>query len=190
LIFDIHHPVHRRATRTAIAILLAMALVYVLKKPSHGEWIILSAFIVSQDTIGTSLWKAEGRFWGALFGAIASLAIYALIRQHHALIFFTAFLTIFPYVYLLSALDNYGYAYFFLQVAYVCFLAAVGKPLLVDLIEWRAIEIGLGCMVGIVVALFVLPTSDRPRLQKGQLTAWNEMRVWFTDIVAAYRSEN
>jgi uncharacterized membrane protein YccC len=191
-LFDIHHPVHRRALRTAIAILLAMIVVAVLQPP-HGEWIILSAFIVSRDTVGNSLWKAEGRFTGAAFGAIASLAIYVLIRPYRILIFLTAFLTVFPYVYLLSALDNYGFAYFFLQVAYVCFLAAIGKPLSVELIQWRAVSIAIGCALGIAVALFIFPTSARPRLQKGQLRAWNEMHRWFTAIVSAYRfptSEN
>jgi uncharacterized membrane protein YccC len=186
-IFDIHYPVHRRALRTAMAILLAMVVVAAVRPP-HGEWLILSAFIVSRDTVGSSLWKAEGRFIGAASGAIASLAIYALIRPDRVLIFITAFLTIFPYVYLLSALDNYGFAYFFLQVAYVCFLAAIGKPLSVELIEWRAIEIAIGCALGIVVSLLILPTSARPSLQKGQLKAWNEMHRWFRAIVSLYRS--
>lgn len=124
--FNLHHPIHRRAVRTAVAVLLATGLVYLIKAP-HGEWIILSAFIVSQDTVGSSLWKAKGRFWGALSGAIASLMIYALLRQHHTLIVVAAFLTIFPYAYFLTALNNYGYAYFFLQVAYVCFLGQSAK---------------------------------------------------------------
>lgn len=185
--FDIHHPAHRRAARTAVAVLLSAGLVHLINPP-HGEWILLSAFIVSQDTIGNSLWKAKGRFWGACLGAIASLMIYALLRQHHILMVLTGFLTIFPYAYLLTALNNYGYAYFFLQVAYVCFLGSIGKEPSVELIAWRAASIAIGCTLGIAVALFVLPTSARPRLQKGQLKAWTDLHHWFEAIVAAYSS--
>jgi hypothetical protein len=185
LTFNIHHPAHRRAVRTAIAILLATALVY-LFNPSHGEWIILSAFLVSQDTVGSSLWKAKGRLWGAVAGAIASLMIYALLRQHPVLIFVAAFLTIFPYVYLVTALNNYRYAFFFLQVAYVCFLASIGKHPSTELIEWRAVSISIGISLGILVALFVLPTSARPQLQRGQVKAWSALHQWFEAIVSAY----
>ncbi len=185
--FDLHHPSHRRALRTAIAILLATGLVYLLKPP-HGEWIILSAFLVSQDTVGSSLWKAKGRFEGAILGAIASLMIYAVIGQYHTLILIAAFLTIFPYAYLVTALNNYHFAFFFLQVAYVCFLAAVGKHPSAGLIEWRAVSIMIGIALGLVVALFVFPTSARPRLQKSQMQAWTAMHHWFDAIVAACQS--
>jgi uncharacterized membrane protein YccC len=187
LTFNIRHPAHRRAVRTAIAILLATALVY-LFNPSHGEWIILSAFLVSQDTVGSSLWKAKGRLWGAVAGAIASLMIYALLRQHPVLIFIAAFLTIFPYVYLVTALNNYRYAFFFLQVAYVCFLASIGKHPSAELIEWRAMSIAIGISLGILVALFVLPTSARPQLQRGQVKAWTALHHWFEAIISAYSS--
>lgn len=184
---DLQHPIHRRAVRTAIAIMLSLAVVHSLKLP-HGDWVVISAFIVSRDTIGNTLWKAKGRFVGTVFGAVAALLFYALIRQHHSLIFITAFLTVFPYLYLRPSLGNYGYAKFFQQFAFICFLGAISKQPSVELMEWRAIDIAIGCILGIAVAIFVFPNWAQFGWRQSQLAAWNDLHIWFKALLVTYQS--
>lgn len=184
---DLQQPIHRRAVRTAIAILLAVATVHLLKLP-HGDWVVISAFIVSRDTIGNTLWKAKGRLLGTIFGAIAAMLFYLLIRHHHSLIFITAFLTIFPYLYLRPSIGNYGYAKFFQQFAFICFLGALNQQASAELIEWRTINIAIGCILGIAIAIFVLPNWAQPGWRQGQFKAWTDLHVWFEAILSAYQS--
>ncbi len=184
---DLQQPMHRRAVRTAIAILLAVAIVHLLQLP-HGDWVIISALIVSRDTIGNTLWKAKGRFLGTVFGAIAAVLFYALIRHHHHLILMTAFLTIFPYLYLRPSIGNYGYAKFFQQFAFICFLAVINQHPSAELMEWRAINIAIGCILGIAVAIVVLPNWAQPDWRQGQLKAWTDLYVWFRAILSADQS--
>jgi uncharacterized membrane protein YgaE (UPF0421/DUF939 family) len=167
--------------------MLSLAVVHLLKLP-HGDWVVISAFIVSRDTIGNTLWKAKGRFLGTVFGAVAALLFYALIRQHHSLIFITAFLTVFPYLYLRPSLGNYGYAKFFQQFAFICFLGAISKQPSVELMEWRAIDIAIGCILGIAVAIFVLPNWAQFGWRQSQLAAWNDLHLWFKAILSTYQS--
>jgi uncharacterized membrane protein YgaE (UPF0421/DUF939 family) len=173
--------------RTAISILLALTVVHLLQLP-HGDWVVISAFIVSQDTIGNTLWKAKGRFLGTVFGAIAAILFYGLIRQHHSLIFITAFLTIFPYLYLRPSVGNYGYAKFFQQFAFICFLGTISQQPSAELMQWRAIDIAIGCILGITVAIFVLPNWAQPRWKRDQLEAWTNLHIWFKAIVCACQS--
>ncbi len=180
---DLQHPIQRRAVRTAIAILLAVAAVHLLHLP-HGEWVVVSAFIVSRDTIGDTIWKAKGRFWGTVFGAIAALLFYALVWQHHNLIIITAFLTLLPYLYFRPSTENYGYAKFFQQFAFICFLSTISEQPSAELMKWRAVDIAIGCIVGIVTAIFVLPNSAQSRWRQGQVNAWNDLKTWFKAIAS------
>jgi uncharacterized membrane protein YccC len=185
--FNLTNPIHQRAIRTTIAVFIAVLLVHWIKIP-HGDWVTVSAFIVSQDTIGNTVWKAKGRFWGTLSGAIAAVMVYGVIVQYHRLVLIIAFATIFPYLYLRPSMENYGYAKFFQQIALICFLSIIGENPSAGVMEWRAADIAIGCVVGVFVALVVFPTWAYPRWKKAQQTAWQDLQTWFEAIVAEYQS--
>lgn len=180
-------PVTRRAIRTAIAVTVAIAIGQAFQLP-HAHWITVSALIVSRDSIGNTLWKAQGRLVGTALGVVAALGFYGLAFNHPKLIFVTAFLTIFPYLYLRPSLANYSYAKFFQQIAFVCFLSTLGAHPTTELLEWRAINIAIGCGIAIMAALLILPNRSRPQWKQGLLKAWGDCANFFRAIVNEYQS--
>jgi uncharacterized membrane protein YccC len=185
--FDLNESVSRRSARTAIAVLIALIVEQLLNLP-HGEWVAVSALIVSRDSVGNTFWKAQGRLLGTAFGMATALIFYALIFRHHTLLFVTAFITVFPYLYLRPSLSNYGYAKFFQQFAFICFLGSLRQTPSVGLLEWRAIDIAIGCVIGLTVALTVLPTWARPQWRQGLINAWEDFQQYFQAIAAEYQS--
>jgi hypothetical protein len=115
--------------------------------------------------------------------------VYGVIVQYHRLVLIIAFATIFPYLYLRPSLENYGYAKFFQQIAFICFLSIIGENPSGEVMEWRAADIALGCLVGVLVALVVFPTWAYPHWQKAQHRAWQDLQTWFEAILAEYQSD-
>ncbi|WP_162183029.1 FUSC family protein [Neosynechococcus sphagnicola] len=185
--FDLNEPISRRSTRSAIAVLIALIVTRWLNLP-HGDWVPVSALIVSRDSVGNTFWKAQGRLLGTAFGVAAAVIFYALIFRHHTLMFVAAFITIFPYLYLRPSLSNYGYAKFFQQFAYICFLGSLRQGASVALMEWRAIDIAIGCSIGLAVTLLVLPNWSSSNWKQGLIKTWTDFQHFFQAIVTEYQS--
>lgn len=184
--FDLNESTSRHSVRTAIAVLIALVVTRWLNLP-HGDWVTISALIVSRDSVGDTFWKAQGRLLGTAFGVAAALMFYALTFRYHTLLFVVAFITVFPYLYLRPSLSSYGYAKFFQQFAFICFLGSLEQTPSVGLLEWRAIDIAIGCTIGLAVALLVLPTWARPQWKQGLIKSLEDFQQFFQTIVADYQ---
>ncbi len=139
--------------RATVAALVAYALAYGLDLP-NGYWAVLSAILVVQSSIGASLSAAMDRVLGTVAGGIVGVAAAVLAGSSVPLGF--ALLTL--SVFLTSTLAARYPSYKLAPITVVVVMLA--NPTHVE--PWisgihRVLEIGLGGIVGVAAALFILP---------------------------------
>ena len=149
---------------------------------------MISALIVSQESVGDTLRKSYARIWGSVSGLMVTIVLIAIVFQNHTLVLVLAFLTIFPYLYLRPSLNHYGYAKFFQQIAVICFLVLIGEPANPELIEWRMGNVVLGCVIGQGVSLLIFPHWSRDSWKKTLIQALADCQALFQAIAQANRS--
>ncbi|WP_230532150.1 FUSC family protein [Microvirga roseola] len=143
------------ALRVTIAGAVAFAITRALDLP-QGYWAAITAVIVMQASIGGSLKAALDRFAGTLAGAIYGGAVAAMIPHSTAMDLGLAVVAaLFPLALLAAVNPSF-------RVAPVTSLIMLLPPLGQDIgplaaALGRVAEITLGNVVGVAVALFVLP---------------------------------
>lgn len=143
------------ASRITVAGLSAYALVYVLGLP-EGLWLMVTAIVVTQSSVGGSLKMALDQAIGSLFGAIYATAVVLLITpeghlQHVAALI----LAIAPLAFLSALYPGYRAAPI---TGVIMLLAGSGFGLgPIDLAVGRIVEVTLGCLVGVGVSVLIAP---------------------------------
>ena len=143
------------ALRVTIAGTLAYAITRVFDLP-QGYWAAITAVVVMQASVGGSLKAALERFSGTLAGAIYGGVIAALIPHGSPLSLGLAIvLALFPLALLAAVNPGFRVAPI---TSLIMLLPPTGQAIgpLASAID-RVPEITLGNIVGVVVALFVLP---------------------------------
>jgi len=143
------------ALRVTIAGTLAFAITRALDLP-QGYWAAITAVIVMQASVGGSLKAALDRFTGTLAGAIYGAAIAAAIPHTTAIDLALAIvLALFPLALLAAVNPSFRVAP---VTSLIMLLPPTGQHLgpLTSALD-RVAEITLGNIVGVVVALFILP---------------------------------
>ena len=150
-----HSPEMRLALRVTIAAGASFALARGLQAP-QGIWAVITAVIVMQASVGGSLKAAMDRFAGTLAGAaVGALVSVALPHQSFATLLAAILAAVAPLAFLAAVKPSFRVAPVTALIMLLPTSAALGEP-------WRAavdrvLEIGLGNLVGLVVALAVLP---------------------------------
>lgn len=140
--------------RAAAAAGIALAISHLLGLP-QGYWAVLTAIIVLQASIGASLKAVSDRFLGTLAGAAVGFVIASLTPSTNggnmvALVLSTGLLTV------LASRKP-----FFRIAPMTAAMVLIASPSHAE--AWvsalhRVTEIGLGCLIGIAVALVVAPS--------------------------------
>jgi uncharacterized membrane protein YccC len=156
------------ALRTTLAGLITFALAHLLQLP-QGYWAVLTSVIIMQASIGGSL-KAVidrmlGTFAGAVWGVIVTLAV---PHQGIVALALTLTLALGP----LAVVAALRPAYRIAPVTAIIVLLSTSSQLgpLTYAID-RVLEIGLGCLVGFAVSLFVLPARAHRLLTEAAASA-------------------
>ena len=160
-----HDPEFRLALRVTIAAAIAFLLARLLQLP-QGFWAVITAVIVIQGSVGGSLKAALDRFVGTLAGAVVG-AIVAIAVPHGSTptLCLAVMVAVAPLA-LLAALKP-GF-----RVAPVTALIMLLPMSEVTLDPWmaafdRVLEIAIGDIVGVTVALLVLPARAHAAVAKG-----------------------
>jgi uncharacterized membrane protein YccC len=143
------------ALRVTVAGTLAFAITRAFNLP-QGYWAVITAVVVMQTSVGGSLKAAIDRFSGTLAGAVYGAAIAVTVPHGSAVSLGLAIgLTLFPLALLAAISPSFRVAPI---TSLIMLLPPTGQdigPLASAL--GRVAEITLGNIVGVVVALFVLP---------------------------------
>lgn len=143
------------ALRVTIAGFVAFALAHALSLP-QGFWAVITAVIVMQASVGGSLKAAIDRFLGTFAGAVYGAAVAAFVpHQTVVQLGLTVVVALAPLAFLAAVNASFRVAPI---TALIVLLATTSQALgpLASAIE-RVLEITLGNVVGVAVALFVLP---------------------------------
>jgi uncharacterized membrane protein YccC len=145
----------RLALRVTIAAGVAFLIARLFQLP-QGFWAVITAVIVMQASVGGSLKAATDRFAGTLAGAIVGAAV--AVSVPHAstpTLFLAVVAATAPLAFLAALKPSFRVAPVTALIMLLPSGAAIPDPWEAAL--YRVIEIGIGNVVGIVVALLVLP---------------------------------
>lgn len=149
----LRRPALRYAVRVMVAGFLAYSVAISLALP-QGFWAVITAIVVMQSTVGASLKAALDRLTGTLLGAAVGFCVSILHFQGYAAGIALA-LALLPVAYAASINPSFRVA----PVTTAIMLIGTGNVSLdpVAAAVDRVLEIGVGSVIGLLVALVVLP---------------------------------
>ena len=150
-----HGPELRLCVRSTTAALLTLAAAQVLHLPI-ALWAVLTAVILTQISVGRSLKATIDYLASTLGGAVYAGAIGALVPQDNQFAVFVALAIALAPAVLLAALNARFSAAPFTAVM-VFFGPTITHTGPIAAAFERVIEVAVGCVVGLVVSLVVLP---------------------------------
>ena len=159
----------RLAVRVTSAALLAFALAKLLGF-AHGDWAVITAIIVMQTSVGGSLKAALDRLLGTMAGALYGAAIAILLPHATAATLALAMVAaILPLALLAAIKPGFKAAPItaFIVLVPISGLAAAPLSYALD----RILEISIGSVVGLAVALLILPARAHQMLAQAAAKA-------------------
>lgn len=158
-----YRPKLRHSLRVTISALLAFWAIHQFQV--QGVWLAFSAMQVVQASVGGSVKavfeRTLGTFAGAAYGALVSM----LMPHDSPVAFtFTVLLGIGPAAFLAALYPSFRIAP--TTVAIVLFGEKAASLGAVHYAEDRVIEIGIGCIIGLIVSLTILPSRAHKSLAK------------------------
>ena len=157
-------------TRMALQMAAALAASFAVGAaffPSHWSWILLTAFIVNSGNRGRQdvVHKSALRVAGAAVGTVAALALAGVAAAPGVVVAALILACVFLGVWLRPL--GYGWWALFVTLALALLQGlqpAVAAPL--SLLWQRLVEIGIGAVIGLAAAWFVLPIRSTDVLRR------------------------
>jgi len=149
-------PQFRFAVRVTVAGLLALLLTRTLNLPLHGLWVVLTAVVVSQMSVGGSLRATIEYLIGTLGGAVYAGAIGLAVPQPTALTqALVLALTLAPLAFVAGMNPNFRVAPF--SAVLVLLLSGQLGETPVESAYTRVAEVALGGLIAVAVSMLVFP---------------------------------
>jgi len=152
---------HRLKMVHAVRMTAASVAAFVLAHPlglSGGLWAVITAIIVTQSNVGSSLKVAFDQFVGSLLGAIYATAIVLAIAPDNLLSSTVALVLALTPMTILAAFSA-GFRIAPITGA-IILLGGAGSPAgPLGFAAGRIVEVGLGCGVGILVSILIVPAQ-------------------------------
>ena len=170
-----HNAEIRLSTRVTAAGLTAFLLSQFLSLP-QGYWAVLTAVLIIQSSIGGSLKAALERMIGTFGGAVYGALIAALVpHENLTMMAVTLAVGLAPPALLAALKPSFRIAP--VTVIIVLFSSTVAGPH-VNVFEYafaRVVEIGIGSLIGLLVALTVLPARAHNQVAEFSAKVLNQM---------------
>lgn len=172
----------RLATRISVAALLTFAACRLLGL-EQSQWAVLTSIIVMQASLGGSLKAALDRFVGSLGGAVWGVLIMLLLPRGDLAATIAALVLAVAPLALVAALQP---AYRVAPITAVILLLTPSLESAGPLVSaaLRLTEIGIGSVVALAVAIFILPASAHRALRTAACLALGLMAD-LLDVLAA-----
>src|SRR5215471_615551 len=150
-----HGPELRLCVRSTTAAVLTLAAAQLLHLPI-ALWAVLTAVILTQINVGRSLKASTDYLLSTLGGAVYAGAIGALVPHNNAFAVFAGLaIALAPAVLLAALYPRFSAAPF--TAVMVFFGPTITHTGAIAAAFERVIEVAVGCIIGLLVSLFVLP---------------------------------
>lgn len=177
-------PHFRHALRVVVAASLAYGLNLWLGF-EQGYWMVFTAIIVMQGSVGGSVKAAMERMTGTLAGAFYGVLILAFVpHDTHGLFMLSIVLALGPMAVAASLWPAFRIAP--ITVAILMFGNGgqqYSSPL--QYAEWRVFEICIGCVIGLVTALIVTPARAHNILANAAAEALDMIAIELSQLLAS-----
>jgi uncharacterized membrane protein YccC len=158
---------HRDHLWLALRMLIAATATYALAQAfglAQGYWAVLTAIIVTQNSVGGSLKAALDRLTGSICGALVGAAAALLVPSHTPLILgITLIAALTPLAVLTAFYPTYRIAPITAIIVLMSTGSASRGPLVYALD--RVLEITLGAVIGVVVSTLIAPARAYAQLR-------------------------
>ena len=145
----------RHSARITASALAAFGVVHFLQMP-QSYWVAFTAILVVQSNVGSSVKAAFERMLGNVTGGIYGALVSTIFtRLDHAFFPLEVIVGIAPVAFLAAVKPSFRTSS--ITVAIVLFGNAAQHTSAADYAEHRVLEIGIGCVIGLIVSLTVLP---------------------------------
>ncbi len=146
----------RLCLRVTVAALASFALAQFLTVPLAGLWVVLTAVVVTQMSLGASLKATIEYFVGTLGGAVYAAAVAALVPHHDEIsVLAVLALAVAPLALLAAANPHFRVGPFTAVIVVLGTTATHNDPIVSAF--YRVLEVALGGGTGLVVSFLVLP---------------------------------
>ncbi|WP_083341607.1 FUSC family protein [Mycobacterium talmoniae] len=170
----------RPTTRQAIQVTIAATLAIVvgeLVSPARWYWAVITAFVTFAGTTswGETLTKGWQRLLGTVLGVPSGVLVATLVSGHDVVALVLIFVCLFCAVYLMKV--AYSLMIFWITTMLALLYGLLGQ-FSVDLLLLRIEETAIGAVIGVTVALLVLPTRTGTSIRndaRAFLTALSEL---------------
>ncbi|AWV88591.1 FUSC family protein [Bradymonas sediminis] len=171
----------RANTREAVQAVLAGTLAILaghLVSPTRWYWAVIASFVIFIRTgsRGHIMIKGAQRVLGTLIGVAVGLGLVMLVEGHMLLELSLIFVAIFVGYYLAQV--SYTWMISAVTVQIGVLYALMGRPVR-DVLMVRFQETLLGVIIGVVVAVLVLPTRTRPKIHNRMALLLEECAGYF-----------
>ncbi|MBL8883359.1 MAG: FUSC family protein [Hyphomicrobium sp.] len=172
------------ALRLTIAALLALLIARLLAV-RLPLWVVLTAMIVTQTSLGRSLKVALDYFAGTLLGALwGGLVVMFLPHASELALYATLALALVPLAFVMAVEPRYATAP--ITAAIVLLMAETASLSPMGSVVERLIEVGLGGLVGLFVSVFLLPSSAFQHIRDKAADALDEMAKTTSGLVEGF----
>jgi uncharacterized membrane protein YccC len=156
----------RPTTRQAIQVAVAASLAIVvgeLVSPSRWYWAVIAAFVIfaGTNTWAETLTKGWQRLLGTALGVPCGVLIATLVSRDTAVSIVLIFVCLFCAFYFMQV--GYSLMIFWITTMLALLYGLLGE-FTVDLLLLRIEETAIGAVIGVTVAMLVLPTNIRTAL--------------------------
>jgi len=178
-----HRSQLRFCVRVTVAAILALLIAQFFTLPLHGLWVVLTATVVSQMSVGGSV-RASVEYVVGTFGGAAYAGLIGLLIPHNAVASQAGVLaiTIAPLAFAAALNANFRVAPFS-AVLVLLISAQLGEGPIESAVI-RLLEVALGGAVAVIVSLLVIPVSADRLVREAAAAALNEMANDVSAILA------
>lgn len=170
----------RLTTAALLALLIARLLAVRLPL-----WVVLTAMIVTQTSLGRSLKVALDYFAGTLLGALwGGLVVIFLPHASEPALYATLALALAPLAFVMAVEPRYATAP--ITAAIVLLMSGTASLSPMGSVIERLIEVGLGGLVGLFVSVFLLPSSAFQHIRDKAADALDAMAKTSSGLVEGF----
>ena len=174
--------------RTTIAAVLAFVLGQVLDIPLHGLWVVLTAVMVIQLSVGGSM-RATAEYIMGTFGGAAYASVVGMLVPHTTPVAMAGVLAlaIAPMAYAAALNPHFRVAPF--TAAIVLLVSIQLGEGLVESAFYRLLEVVLGCAVAVAVSLLVFPERAHGRGLRSASGVLEQLARVLPQLLAGFTSQ-
>ena len=177
-------PIFKHALRLAVVIMIGFAVGSVFKL-QNPYWILLTIIVIMRPNYGLTKSRSIQRIIGTVIGAVIAVGIVLLV--HNLMLF--RILAILSLICAFATLQkNYRTAAIFITLS-VVFVYALLKPEVLQVIEFRVLDTGIGAALAALGNIFLWPSWEALGIRNVFTTSLEKNRLFLEEIAAHYQKK-